>query len=247
MNQLLQVGVIDCVFKRRLNRFVGEALVNGKLERIHITNTGRLEEYLVDGRNCLVIPINGRKLKYRLVAVEDTGGYAIIDTRTQSRAFEAAVERSLICGVEGCRIKGKEPRVGNSKFDYLLECSSGKVLVETKSAVLRGPHGEAMYPDCPSDRGLRHINHLIELHRAGRRVAIIFTAALPGATCFKPYREGDPRIYDALGNAHREGVPILAYSIRMTRDGRVLLENPCLPLCSDWIDSLRSSLTLNSP
>lgn len=238
MKTLLETVVEECVFKKRLNRFVGEAVIDDGVERLHITNTGRLKEYLVEGKRCLATPIKGRKLKYRLLAVEDEGGYAVIDTRTQSKAFEAAVDQSLICGIEGCSVKAKEPIIGRSRFDYLLECGDSEVIVETKSAVLKGPLGEAMYPDCPSDRGLRHISHLRRLHGEGWRVAIIFTAALPGALCFKPYLEGDPRIYEALGKAYLEGVPIIAYSISMTRDGRVLLEKPCLPMCSDWVDSI---------
>lgn len=240
MNRLLHVPVVGCVFIKRLNRFVGEALIGGSPGRIHITNTGRLTEYLTEGRRCLATPIRGRKLQYRLVAVEDMGAYAVIDTRTQSRAFEAAVEASLICGIRGCRVSRKEPRVGEDRFDYILDCPGGEIVVETKSAVLRGPNDEAMYPDCPSDRGLRHIRHITRLHSQGVRVALVFTAALPGAKCFKPYREGDPRIYEALSTAYIAGVPIIAYSIRMEQDGSVIIENPCLPLCRDWISRLRS-------
>lgn len=234
---LFKLDVVDCIFKARLNRFVGEALIGGRPEAVHITNTGRLKEYLVEGRRCLAAPIKGRRIKYRLVGVEDQSRYAVIDTRTQSRAFEEAVKRGLICGLEGCRIAGREPLVETGRLDYLLDCGSRRLLVETKSAVLRGPRGEAMYPDCPSDRGLRHVKLLVRLHESNVGVAIVFTAGMPGASCFKPYLEGDPRIYEALREAYEAGVPIIAYSIAVARDGLVTLENPCLPLCRDWTSS----------
>ena len=232
---LIRVPVRDCVFLERLNRFVAEVLVEGRVERVHITNTGRLEELLVKGRRCKVAGISGRKLRFRLVALEDRGGYAVIDTRTQSRAFEAAVERGLLCFFHGCRIAGREPRIGEGRLDYVLECNGDRVMVETKSAVLRGPSGEAMYPDCPTKRGVRHVRELVRLMKSGVRVAIVFIAAFPGARCFKPFREGDPQLYDVLTNALAIGLEVKSLGIYMDNSGIVYLEKPCLDLCKDWV------------
>ena len=232
---LIQLPVRDCVFLERLNRFVAEVLIDGRVERAHITNTGRLKELLVKGRRCKVTGINGRRLRYRLVALEDRDGYAVIDTRTQSRAFEAAVERELLCFFHGCRIAGKEPSVGRGRLDYVLDCNGSRVLVETKSAVLRGSSGEAMYPDCPTRRGVRHVRELIRLKNGGARVAIVFIAAFPGARCFKPFREGDPQLYDELTKALAGGLEVKALGIYMNNSGIVYLEKPCLKLCDDWV------------
>jgi len=237
---LTRLDTVDCVFQERLNRFVGTALIGGRLERLHITNTGRLHEFLVKGRRCKAIPIRGRKLNYRLVAVEDGPGYAIIDTRTQSLAFEKAVEKGLLCFARGCRIEAREPKIAGGRLDYVLSCPEGRTLVELKSAVLRGPRGEALYPDCPTDRGVRHVEELTRMYRSGLRVAIVFTAAMPGPRCFMPYREGDPRLYDALSRAVLEGVPIHAYSIHIDGEGRILLGDPCLSLCPEWLEAIRA-------
>ncbi len=231
---LARLPVVECVFARRLNRFVAEAVIQGRVERLHVTNTGRLHDHLVPGRECLAARIRGRKLSYRLVAVRDGPAYAVIDTRTQSRAFEEAVERGLLCFLRGCRIAGREPRHGGGRLDYELECPGGRVLVETKSAVLRGPRGEAMYPDCPTDRGLRHILGVMELNARGTPAALVFIAAMPGARCFKPYREGDERVYEALSRALARGTPIYSFSIYMTPGGEVVLDKPCLPPCPEW-------------
>lgn len=79
----------------------------------------------------------------------------MIDTRTQARAFERALELGLVPWLRDCSIKKKEIKVGSSRLDYLFECPGGDVYAEMKSAVLRGGEkGEyAMYPDCPSTRG----------------------------------------------------------------------------------------------
>ena len=209
--------------------------MSNKRVQVHITNTGRLEEFLAEGRKCKIIKINGKKLKYRLVGIEDRGGYAIIDTRTQSLAFEAAVDRGSLCFFHNCRVKLREPKISRGRLDYVLTCPNGEVIVETKSAVLRGPNNEAMYPDCPSTRGVRHVEELIRLHRAGENAAIVFIGAFPGASCFKPYREGDPQLYKVLTNALLQGLEIHALSISMDESGMVHLGKTCLPLCNDWL------------
>jgi len=225
---------IECVFARRLNRFVAEVEVGGESTLAHVTNTGRLYDVLVPGRRCALVPIKGRKLSYRLVAVEYASGsrYALIDTRTQAAAFEVALEAQALCFFKGCKVKAREPRIAVGRADYLLDCGDHRVIVELKSAVLRGPRGEAMYPDCPSDRGVKHIHELSRLARQGAAAAIVFVAGFPEARCFKPYAEGDPRVPEALREAVRAGVEVRSFSLYYDAVERTVnLEEPCLPVC----------------
>jgi len=231
---LLEVPrAVDCVFSRRLNRFVAEVTVAGERVLAHVTNTGRLHDILVRGRKCVLAPLRGRKLSFRLIAVEtEPGRYAVIDTRTQAAAFEAALASNSLCFLKDCVVKAREPRIPGGRADYLLDCGGREVVVELKSAVLRGPRGEAMYPDCPSDRGVRHINELARLASQGSTAAIVFVAALPGARCFRPYPEGDPRIPEALRRAAEAGVGVYSFSLYYDPATRaVKLEEPCLPVC----------------
>jgi sugar fermentation stimulation protein A len=230
---LLELNVVPCTLIERLNRFVAIVTVNGQTGKALVTNTGRLEEFMVPGRKALCTPKTGGKTDFVLVAFEDLGGKgAVIDTRTQAKAFERAVELGLVPWLRGCRIKRKEIKVGRSRLDYLFECPEGEVYAEMKSAVLRGGEkGEyAMYPDCPSVRGQKHIRELIELSREGKRAMIFFIGALPGVTKFKPYGEGDPEIERLLNEAKKAGVEIHAMSISLLPSGKVVIENPCLQI-----------------
>lgn len=225
---LLKLPVIECTFLKRLNRFVGLVNINGEIKRALITNTGRLEEFMVPGRKVFCIPKSGGKTDFVLVAFEDLGGKgAIIDTRTQAKAFERALELGLISWLRNCRIKRKEIRVGKSRLDYLFECPSGEVYAEMKSAVLRGgDNGEyAMYPDCPSIRGRKHIRELIKLKEEGNGAMIFFIGALPGVKKFRPYEKGDAEITRLLREAREGGVEIRALCISMLQNGDVVLEN----------------------
>lgn len=228
---LLKLNVVPCTFIERLNRFVALVEVDGERRKALVTNTGRLEEFMVPGRRAFCMPKSGGKTDFVLVAFEDLCGKgAVIDTRTQVKAFEQAVELNTIPWLRDCRIKRKEVTVGKSRLDYLFECPDGEVYAEMKSAVLRGgERGEyAMYPDCPSTRGQKHIRELIELRKAGERAMIFFIGAMPGVERFKPYERGDPEIARLLAEAKRTGVEVNALSISLLPEGKVVLERPSL-------------------
>ncbi|NJD99837.1 DNA/RNA nuclease SfsA [Thermococcus sp. LS1] len=228
---LLRLNVVPCTFIKRLNRFVALVEVDGEKRKALVTNTGRLEEFMIPGRKAFCVPKSGGKTDFVLVAFEDLHGKgAVIDTRTQAKAFEKAVELGLVPWLKDCRIKKKEVTVGKSRLDYLFECPGGEIYAEMKSAVLRGgKRGEyAMYPDCPTLRGQKHIKELIELQKAGRKAMIFFIGAMPGVEKFRPYEKGDPRIARLLSEAKNAGVEIHALSISLLPDGRVILERPSL-------------------
>jgi len=235
MNNMVQVlmklNVIPCRFIKRLNRFVALVEVGGEERRALVTNTGRLEEFMIPGRKAFCVPKSGGKTDFVLVAFDDLHGRgAVIDTRTQAKAFERALELGLVPWLEGCLIKRKEVTVGSSRLDYLFECLGGEVYAEMKSAVLRGgKNGEyAMYPDCPSVRGRKHIQELIGLSKAGKRAMIFFIGAMPGVDKFRPYEKGDPEIARLLKEAKKAGVEIHALSISLLPDGKIVLERPSL-------------------
>ncbi|MCD6524336.1 MAG: DNA/RNA nuclease SfsA, partial [Thermococcus sp.] len=145
---------------------------------------------------------------------------------------ERAVELGLVPWLRDCSIKRKEVCVGNSRLDYLFECPGGELYGEMKSAVLRGgERGEyAMYPDCPTLRGQRHVRELIELVKAGKDAIIFFIGAMPGVEKFRPYEKGDPELARLLREAKEAGVKIEGLSISILPDGRVILEKPELEI-----------------
>ncbi len=234
-HMLLSIDAYECVFIERRNRFVGLVSIDDSLVDVHITNTGRLSELLVRGRPCISYRIKGSRLSYRLAGIRVNGGYAVVDTILQSRAFEKALEDSMLPWLEGCSIASKNPRVGDSLLDYKLSCPWGNVYIELKSAVLIGPNREAMYPDCPTLRGQRHIRQLIAMTKAGLKAMLVMVAGFPNARCFKPYRQGDPLVYELIAEAYVSGVDVKALSISMDNSGDIWLENPDLPLCGEWI------------
>ncbi|MBS7644410.1 DNA/RNA nuclease SfsA [Candidatus Bathyarchaeota archaeon] len=220
---------IRCTIVKRLNRFVAEVIINGKTTKAYINNTGRLIEYLKSGKTafCTIIK-KPQKTRYRLFAVKDENLGTIVDTYLQVKAFEKAIELGFIPWLSGFSIAGRNVRLGKSLIDYLLKCDDESIYLEVKSAVLRKDR-YAMYPDCPSLRGQRHMYELMSHVREGGKGAIIFIAAMPRVEAFKPYRLGDQKLYELLLKAHEAGVTIKSFSMHYNpKDSLVYLDNPNL-------------------
>jgi sugar fermentation stimulation protein A len=217
---------LECSIIERLNRFVVMVEIKGTNHRAHINNTGRLSELLVKRRKAFCFSTqNQGKTDFRLFAIEESGLGALIDTNLQMKAFEKALERTLIPWLEGCRILKRNATLGASRIDYLLECHGKNVYLEIKSAALR--EGEyAMYPDCPSERGRKHIQELSGYVKEGGEGILLFIAALPHVKVFKPNKAADPKLYEALKEAHASGVGIRAIGLYFNpKDACVYLFN----------------------
>ncbi len=100
--------------------------------------------------------------------------------------------------------------------------------MESKSAVYFGYY--TMYPDCPTERGRRHIKLLQELKQKGHRSIFTFIAAHPDAKAFKPDVKGDIDLASGLLRAATYGVEMYAVKMSLSIDGTVLLLDPALPV-----------------
>lgn len=140
---------------------------------------------------------NPGKTDFRLFAIEECELGALIDTQLQMKAFENCLEGNIIPWFEGCRILKRNARLGASRIDYLLDCNGKAVYLEVKSAVLREEE-HAMYPDCASERGRKHIKELSSYAKEGGAGILLFIAALPHITVFKPNKRADAKLHDAL-------------------------------------------------
>jgi len=222
---------LECRIIQRLNRFVVEVSAEGRQSRAYINNTGRLQEFLVAGEGgfCLKNERPGRT-DYRLFAIREGKLGALIDTQLQMRAFERALEMNLIPWLAGYRVLKRNALLGDSLIDYLIGDERRDMFLEVKSAVLR--EGQfAMYPDCPSARGRRHVRELIAHVKAGGKATILFIAALPGVAVFKPNRLADPKLAQLIVEAHHAGVEVKSVGLYyQPRDSSVRLSSADLAI-----------------
>lgn len=230
MHKILYIeNPVECRIVERINRFAVKVIVNGKLYKAHINNTGRLHEFLVEDRKgfCVRNKKQG-KTDYRLFSTKEGHLGALVDTQLQMKAFEKSLEIKLISWLKECRMLKRNAKLGKSLTDYLLECDGKEVYLEVKSAILRqGYH--AMYPDCPSSRGRKHMRELTNHAKERGNAVVLFIAALPKVKTFKPNKSADPELCELLVKAYRAGVNIKSIGLFYNpKDSFVYLYNPDL-------------------
>lgn len=211
------------IFKSRPNRFIANVEIDGKIEVCHVKNTGRCKELLVtDAAVYLEKSDNpNRKTLYDLIAVEKGDRLINMDSQVPNRAVEEWIKAGGLIG-EDPYVR-PESKFGDSRFDFYVESVTAerKAYVEVKGCTLECD-GAAKFPDAPTLRGIKHINELIKCAQNGFEAYIIFLIQMSNINYFTPNYETHPAFGEALKNANKKGVKILAFDSIVTPDSIVL-------------------------
>ena len=210
-------SIVEGRFLSRPNRFIANIEINGKVEVCHVKNTGRLGELLVKGVRVIVQDCQSpmRKTRYDLIAVYKGDRLFNIDSQAPNKVFGEWVKTSGYFG----KLKSikAEQKFQSSRFDFLLETEERRIFVEVKGVTLE-QNGVVLFPDAPTERGVKHI---IELQRAvaeGFGAAICFVVKLDGAKYFTPNKKTHPEFCEALKSAQKSGVDILCVDCKVEPD-----------------------------
>lgn len=204
--------ITEAKFISRSNRFIAVVDLCGEQTVCHVKNTGRLKEllqpdatvYLEESTNPL------RKTKYDLVAVEKNGLTFNIDSYAPNLAAGEYFRNVFPDGTVRSEVKH-----GNSRFDFYIESQGRKIFAEVKGVTLI-KDGVALFPDAPTERGVKHIRELIECTKEGYEAYILFVIQTEKADCFSPNDETHKQFGDALREAEKAGVKILAVNCNIT-------------------------------
>lgn len=217
----------EAVFLRRPNRFVAEVTLDGRLERVHVKNTGRCAELLIPGsRVYLEESANpARKTRYDLIAVEKRTPRGTRLVNMDSMAPNRAAAKWLAGGGLG-RLEAlrAEVTVGDSRFDFAAEQDGRSVYIEVKGCTLE-EDGVARFPDAPTQRGVRHVRGLTALARQGHRCVVLIVIQMKGVHRFEPNWRTHPAFGEALIEARAAGVEIIAMDCAV-RPGVVEIDRP---------------------
>lgn len=204
-------------FLSRPNRFIAYVEINGNIEICHVKNTGRCRELLTDRAVVYVQRHDDsrRKTKYSLISVQK--GEVLVNM--DSQAPNKAVAEWLTCRQPFGRINTLKPecRYGSSRFDFYLETEFSKMFIEVKGVTLENG-GVAMFPDAPTERGIKHLQELTACLQEGYEAAVIFVIQFSGAECFKPNYLTHPEFARALSAAKTVGVHVLAVECAVKPD-----------------------------
>jgi len=211
--------VIPGIFLERPNRFIARVRTEGGIEICHVKNTGRCRELLLPGAEVTLSVSDNpeRKTRCDLVAVKKGDLFINMDSQAPNQAAREALPR-LIPGLT--QIK-PEAAFGRSRLDFYAEAGERKLFLEVKGVTLE-ENGAALFPDAPTERGVKHLKELEACLGAGYDAAVLFVIQMKGPVCFRPNRKTHPAFADALAHAKDAGVRILAYDCIVTPEGMTL-------------------------
>lgn len=220
--------IIKASFIKRPNRFVAYCEVAGQKEKVHVKNTGRCRELLVPGATVYLEEGQNpnRKTKYSLVAVEKGKLLINMDSQAPNQVVEEGLKEGKITlpGIdEPISLIKREKTYGRSRFDFYIETAKEKIFMEVKGVTLE-EEGIVRFPDAPTERGIKHIEELIEAARSGYKAFILFVVQMAEAKYFTPHEIRHPEFADALRRAKKSGVGILAYTCQVTEESLAISE-----------------------
>ena len=213
-------NVTKAIFLRRPNRFVAEVELDGRVETVHVKNTGRCKELLLPGAEVwLTAPgTPGRKTKYDLVAVrKSTGVLFNIDSQAPNKVMKEWLETQDYSKVI------PEYTFGDSRIDFYMERGEEQYLMEVKGCTLE-VDGIGYFPDAPTERGVKHIRELIHAKEAGYHAALAFVIQMDGVKEVRPNIEMHPEFGEAMEEAAAAGVEILFFPCHVEPEELVIRE-----------------------
>lgn len=218
--------MIKASLVRKVNRFIAEVFIDGELETVHIKNTGRLQELLQPEAEVLLELSDNpkRKTRYSLISVVKQGNLVNIDSQAPNKVVFEALKEGVLREFGEVRAVKKEVIFADSRFDLYFETRHDKGFIEVKGVTLED-NGVAMFPDAPTERGKKHVLELIKATEEGFRCVLLFVVQMKGCRVFVPNVAMDPSFAEALLQASRQGVEILAYDC-LVREDELLLDQP---------------------
>ncbi len=218
----------EAIFIERPNRFIAFCQVDGKREKVHVKNTGRCKELLLEGTRVYLEESQNptRQTKYSLITVEKGSRLINMDSQSPNQVVYEALKKGTLClpELEGpLEVIQRERTYGASRFDFYLETAHQKAFIEVKGVTLEEDN-HVLFPDAPTERGLKHIKELMTAQKEGYKCYVIFVIQMSGVTYFMPHKERHAEFARYLEKASREGVHLLAYECKVTPSSLTLGE-----------------------
>lgn len=226
--------MVPGTFLERPNRFIAYVEIEGRKETVHVKNTGRCAELLQTGvRVYLQESENpGRKTKWDLIAVEKGSRIVNMDSQIPNKVVKEWLEAGHL--FENITRIQPEFTYGNSRFDLYVEADGKQIFIEVKGVTLE-QDGVVRFPDAPSDRAVKHVEELKAAVKEGYEAYVFFVIQMKDVRYFTPNMDTHPAFGEALRDAARAGVHVLAYDCEVSSDRiaiadivPVVLEDPAL-------------------
>ncbi len=211
-------NIVTGKFIERPNRFIALIEMEGKVERCHVKNTGRCRELLLPGAAVYLEKSNNpnRKTAYDLIGVKKGELLINMDSQAPNKVVKEWLEEEIY--FKDITLLKPECRYGKSRIDFYLETAEGRrIFIEVKGVTLE-EEGIARFPDAPTERGIKHIQELQQAVSEGYEAYILFVIQMKNVFQFEPNDRTHRAFGDALREAQKRGVEILAYDCIVTEN-----------------------------
>ncbi|MBY6191531.1 DNA/RNA nuclease SfsA [Microbulbifer agarilyticus] len=231
----LSPALIEGKLLRRYKRFLADvALPDGEIMTIHCPNTGSMKNCWEENTPCWYSDSGNPKRKYRHtleITTTPEGAKAGVNTGRANHLVEEAISTGVVVELQGYDALRREVKYGeeNSRIDILLEGDAGACYVEVKNVTLaEGARG--MFPDAVSTRGTKHLRELEKLAQSGVRAVLFYCVQHDQIATVEAAADIDPAYAEALAQALKSGVEVIAYRAKLDAEEICLIESvPFLP------------------
>lgn len=209
-------------FISRPNRFIANVEIDGEVQVVHVKNTGRCRELLLPGSTvyCEKSDNPKRKTAYDLVAVEKEKLLINMDSQAPNTAFSEFIHDGSF--KDGIEYIARERKYKNSRFDFYFKRKGKEYFAEVKGVTLED-EGVVLFPDAPTERGVKHLTELEDAVKNGYGGCVVFVVQLNEAKYFTPNRKTHPEFADKLKEVQKAGIEIFAYTCNVTPNSISLL------------------------
>ncbi len=219
---------------QRPNRFIAHVLLEGKEVICHVKNTGRCGELLLPGKTTVYVEDHGentaRKTRYSLIAVKKGHRLVNMDSQAPNKVAREWLEAG---GIGELALIQGEKTFGSSRLDFYYEypVSAGenkydsnaghfpyvRGFMEVKGVTLE-KDDIVSFPDAPTERGIKHLEELIQIKKQGYEARVLFVVQMENVKYFTPNDERHKAFGDALRKAAAEGVIVEAITCKVGID-----------------------------
>lgn len=230
--------ILEGIFKARPNRFIAHVEINGKMEVCHVKNTGRCKELLIEGVKVFLEKNDNpnRKTKYSLIGVQKGNLLINMDSQAPNKVIKDWLQSGNLFSKEAKIFP--EKTFQKSRFDFYVEDKQNKIFIEVKGVTLE-QEGLGLFPDAPTQRGVKHIRELCESLQQGYQAYIIFVIQMKGVYSFQPNYTTHPEFGETLVKAEKAGVKILAYDCTVTKDSLEIDQSVPVNLKENNIENIK--------
>ena len=212
---MIYENIVAGNFLSRPNRFIAQVNINGINETVHVKNTGRCKELLTDNAKvlCQHFANTSRKTAYDLISVYKGDRLINMDSQAPNKVFKEFLEKNIL--FKNIEIIKPECKYQNSRFDFYVKTADKEIFIEVKGVTLE-ENGVVLFPDAPTERGIKHLNELITAKSNGYDAYVVFVVQMENVKYFTPNSKTHKAFAQALSNAKNNGVNVLCYDCKVT-------------------------------